>query len=291
MPKTLIHIGYHKTASTWLQEELFSSEVFDLVASKEEIRDQIILPGPFAETKLECTSTDKVAVISSERLSGSPFSGGYDTKLIADRLYQQNPEAKILIIVRDQVEMIHSCYLQHIRVGGSFSLEDFLNPPQRFRGVVPSFSFEYFRYIELIDYYTELWGKDNVLVLDYSLFQQEPQKFCKEICDLVEVSVPSNLNYSRVSNPKLGYFGTKFAQQLNKFCSRSAFNPHAWDLDNWRKVYRMLLAKWDALMPQALHQAWYKSNKKIISEAIAGRYDDSNAKLQALINKQGALVS
>ena len=53
----------------------------------------------------------KVPVISHERLSGYPHSGGHDSKEIAHRLAAVFPNAKVVIVIREQKSMILSNYL------------------------------------------------------------------------------------------------------------------------------------------------------------------------------------
>ena len=45
------------------------------------------------------TAEGRTLVLSHERLSGYPSSGGYDRALIAERLNASFPEAKILIVL------------------------------------------------------------------------------------------------------------------------------------------------------------------------------------------------
>lgn len=119
----LIHIGYHKTATSWLQNELFISanDVFEPLSKTNSghstlswkfVRDEEGYLSSF-ETNMEVIRKellkilidkndikDNVFVMSSERLSGTPRSGAFDAKLIAQRLAKAFPAAKILIVIR-----------------------------------------------------------------------------------------------------------------------------------------------------------------------------------------------
>lgn len=83
----LLHPGYHKTGTTWMQRRLFIPEhgfapIFDHV----EIDRLIFQPGPYsydaasvralAEEKHVRIGKDLVPVISSEIMSGQPYIGG-----------------------------------------------------------------------------------------------------------------------------------------------------------------------------------------------------------------------
>src|SRR5687768_14246983 len=120
----LIHIGYHKTGSTWLQRHLFNTGTgFSTPVNKHVARQKIVEPNAldydvettrmFFESAFEVAiEHGQVPVISCERICGSPHGGGYDSKEIADRLFETFPKAKILIVIRQQQAMILSTYNQ-----------------------------------------------------------------------------------------------------------------------------------------------------------------------------------
>jgi len=100
----LFHIGYHKTATTFIQRFLFDAhpDVFHRVPQRA-IHDASILPGwltfdtaqeaQFVNGKIDKTSDEgRLAVFSNERSSGSFNSGGHDLlehhRLIA--VYQEH---------------------------------------------------------------------------------------------------------------------------------------------------------------------------------------------------------
>jgi hypothetical protein len=103
----LIHIGCHKTASSWLPEHLFSGRhaSFRPVAARYEGRKHLVEPesledsartvGTALQPQIEAIArAGCIAVISDERLSGNPHSGGYDSREIADRLRSTSPIAR-----------------------------------------------------------------------------------------------------------------------------------------------------------------------------------------------------
>ena len=61
-------------------------------------------------------------MVSFPRLSGHPYSGGYDSRMIADRVAEVFPEARILIVIREQRSMIVSTYKQYVNAGGEARL-------------------------------------------------------------------------------------------------------------------------------------------------------------------------
>ena len=103
----LIHIGYHKAASSWLQRNLFPDADcgFQLpFGHRNDIEKHFVFPHPLDFDPERVTSQYKpelerlfsagfVPVISHERLSGNPHSGGYDSTEVAMRLHQTLPDA------------------------------------------------------------------------------------------------------------------------------------------------------------------------------------------------------
>lgn len=325
--KPLIHIGYHKTASTWLQDNLFDNPEsgFERYFSQQDVRDHIVLPGSFKfsteklkelyEKTLEekQASEDKVSVLSNERLSGNPHSGGYDSKEIADRLYESFPEGKVLIVVREQLSAITSSYVQYVRAGGPCSINDYLEPPNRGKPVIPLFDFEHFNYLRLVKYYVELFGKENVLVLPYELFREDAQEFCNRICDFAGAKRLASLPFTQRTNRRISTLSSVLLRQSNKLFAKTRLNPSAIDLktpfrfltgkegrgasqdrannnstnqehkiqtgDSYRKILFL-----DSLMPSFLHELFDKRLKEIIKRKIANRYSSGNTELNDLMN-------
>src|SRR5438094_721969 len=101
MSEPLIHIGYHKTGSTWLQEQVFCDERFGFVSTDGPlpIDEAFVALNPFTFSAEQAralfsgllrSAADKalVPVISHERLSGDVGTGGVDSRMIADRLHE-----------------------------------------------------------------------------------------------------------------------------------------------------------------------------------------------------------
>jgi hypothetical protein len=118
-----------------------------------------------------------VPVLSAERLCGDMLYGAYDSARIARRLADTFPEARVLVVFREQRQMILSSYRQYVSTGGLLSLEDYLQPPRpRYPHPWP-FSPVHFEYDRLIALYRELFDEARVLALPYELFRRDPQEF------------------------------------------------------------------------------------------------------------------
>jgi len=107
----------------------------------------------------------RVPLISSERLAGHWYTGGHDSKVIADRIKMVWPDARILMIFREQKSMINSVYRQYIKKGGNCAFDELLHPRGTGHNRGPLFSLRFFIYDQLVEYYHKLFGPDYVLAL------------------------------------------------------------------------------------------------------------------------------
>ena len=135
----VLHIGFHKTGTTWLQKEYFSNTVFFNVLNNfaqpwnDELMQNIITTDSYnynidkvKEIIKNKSKESLLNIITSERLSGHPFSGAYDAKDIAYRLNQISDKARVIVTTREHKSFIISVYKQMLREGFCGSSHDFL---------------------------------------------------------------------------------------------------------------------------------------------------------------------
>ena len=237
--RLLIHTGYHKTGSTWFQQVLLAAGEtgFTLPWTRAQVNDELVLPkqllfepasaAKFFEKGLaEAGSAARIPVISNERLSGNPHSGGWDAKLIADRLFQVFPEAHVLMVIREQRSVIRSMYFQYVREGGPASLRHYLESPKAGKYRVPLFDLDFYAYHRLIEYYRDLFGREGVLVLPYELLRENPDETTRLVCDFAGATVPTQLPKAH-RNPSLTAFSVALMRHLNRLFVRDSLNPAA----------------------------------------------------------------
>lgn len=172
--RLLLHIGYHKTATSWMQQRLFvEHHGYHQIARHPEVWKHIVAPHGLLfdpepmRAVIRAGMTEmpehEVPVISSEILSGHPFFGGIGSDVYARRLKAIAPDARILISVRSQMRILTSLYMQYLLRGGTISPELFFagDPELGFVGFRP----EHFEYHRLIGLYQELFGAGNVHVI------------------------------------------------------------------------------------------------------------------------------
>jgi hypothetical protein len=217
-PGLLLHIGYHKTGTSWLQRFLFTSAELGLarVSGEGKIKQAIVAPHELEFDPATCRAAFEprigniqrsglMPVLSAERLCGDMLYGGYDSAQNARRLAATFPDAAVLIVFREQRQMIVSSYREYVSSGGLLSLDDYLRPPPaRFPHPWP-FSALHFEYDRLISLYRELFGASRVLALPYELFRSRPQEFVLRIVafggTVPDVEAIAALPFSVVENP------------------------------------------------------------------------------------------
>lgn len=177
----LIHPGFHKTGTTWLQERVFSIKpTFNYLLTHDEVDQNIVRPHDLVfSTELaselirsrRSSAHSQIDVISCEMLVGNPFLGSRDAAVLARRLKSIAPESKILLTVREQGAMLRSLYQQYVKRGGTLDIKDFLYP----RSANGYFSFDpvIIHFHILAEYYADLFGEANVLVLPQELLARD----------------------------------------------------------------------------------------------------------------------
>lgn len=185
----LIHPGFHKTGTTWLQTELFTdtrifNNLFDHAAIDRLIvhpHDFLFDPAPARAAISNSRSADaqRVNVISSEILSGSPFFGLREGRVLADRLKAIAPDARILLTTRSQRAILRSLYQQYTKRGGTLKPAPFFSPDCEpgYHG----FDADLLQFHLYADHYAGLFGPANVLVLPQELLARQPQQFLEAL--------------------------------------------------------------------------------------------------------------
>ncbi len=189
----LIHIGFHKTATTWMQQRWYPRHPqLAVPVDYWDIVERLVFPDPL-HYDADATRSwfaaravpDRTTVLSAERLSGTPHAGGYDRAEIAARIATTFPDARVWMVVREQVDMIASLYRQYVFEGGRLPLDRYVGAPVP--ELKPGFRFEHLDYAPLVARYRALLGEDRVLVTTYEDFRADPQPTLDRLCAFLAV--------------------------------------------------------------------------------------------------------
>jgi hypothetical protein len=221
-------------------------------------------------------------VVSFERFSGHPFSGGYDAGEIARRLKDVFPEARVLVVIREQRSMIVSTYKQYVINGGPCSLRRFVKSPSSGSMRVPWFNLAHFEYHHLIRHYRALFGEQAVLTLAYEQFVQDPRAYVAAIAAFAGVPISdellATLPYHARSNiaPPAAQLAVK--RRGNHLAMRSELNPAP--LFTSRLAKRMTRSITSLpihrLLPKRLAASSEESLRRAAAQLVGDRYRESN---------------
>jgi len=298
----LIHIGYPKTASTWLQQGLFKREDMGFFSPWRSGWSDPIAVDQFISIDSFSFSSQKVynifepglraaqekslcAVLSQEMLSCNFLAqNGYWGQEVADRLHQVFPNAKVLIIIREQKSIILSAYGQNIRNGGRQSIQQFIDKENFKSGYNPVFRLNVLNYNLLIEHYQALFGKNQVLVLPFELLKKDPIDYTKCILNFVDQSnkLIDNDDFPVLTNANYQPFTLKIHRKINHFFPF----PYRGYSDSSKNTVWIILWKIFSLIdqyaPKPIQEQEKGYLKSFIAERTKGMYAESNRKTKAL---------
>jgi Sulfotransferase domain len=297
VPPTLVHIGYHKTGTNWLQEEVFSNPrtgyrwlgkrplthpVHRLVRERALEFDADAVRAEFEPMLRSAEEAGLEPVVSFPRLSGHAFSGGYDSQELADRVSAVFPGTRVLIVIREQRSMIVSAYKQYVPAGGVSTIERFIAADPESRRV-PRFDFGHFAYDRPIRYYRSLFGPDSVLVLPYEQFVGDGRGFVGAIGEFAGRPIPEDvldaLPYGKRSNSAQSAYAVELSRPLNFFGPRSDLNPAP--LFQSKLIFSLAkqIRRLDPSTMTMLQERAERSEahlRAVVDEAVGERYAESN---------------
>lgn len=292
-PFTLVHLGFHKTATTLLQKHYFTQEFgFHQMEPQEVIS---LLVEKFSTDGLGRGDQEKIAaatqeadasglqlVLSHERLSGHPFSGAYDRDAILRRVGQITPRAKIMVVFREQCDWIYSMWKQSIVDGADISLDQFLSQTQHQSRRMPSFSFDVVDYNRLYDRLCADFGTENVLFLPFELLRKNEDAFLQRLADFSQqqhsldgfraVSVNASKSMAHIWAIRLAHrllFQTAF--------STAGLIPVAMPIKS--RSYRMVMRALRPLSRLRLFDGVIPAQKHKTKQAVGDYFDHANREL------------
>lgn len=190
--KKVVHIGMHKAASTFLQQNVFPS-----IGDKYFGKSYVVESAPIEELP--------EGIHSYENLSGH-FLTGEKWEDNMYRLKQQKAE-KIILILREPYSYSESAFKQYIAQGGIYHFKKLVS--------MGFFKPEKFKYYEIIKDYVALFGKENVMVIDYNDFKNDNNLYVKMISEFTGYNLKI-LNKTS-TNIGLSYYSSKILWKLNRF--------------------------------------------------------------------------
>lgn len=286
----IIHIGFPKAGSTWLQEEVFTEQhgffapwtvgtadaveaftlcnqyTFDPEATYKRFQDGI----------REAAERHLIPVISHEDLTGNAFFGShYDGYLTAERIHSTFPEAKIFIVIREQRSMILSGYQQYIREGGKLRLPQYLGTIPIRPGFRSPLRKDFFEYDQIISRYQSLFGRESVLVLPIELLREDPSAFCSKLAEFVGLESTPEWATGRRVNKGIGPFTAEARRVFNRIIDTTQ-DPYGSYYPFRLKIATNMSRLIERLTPSRVQTRWKNENWKLLESFVVDSYQQSN---------------
>lgn len=311
-----VHIGFSKAASTFLQSTIFSgahpeiglldrnekklsngawkpqkagafTDRFTGINGKSTRQMQAIFPFEFdaerehAKILSRIKHDRKLTVISNEDYVGHPFSGGALGEQFGRRIHETLPNAKILIIIREQRKMVLSHYAHFITQSHArLSLEQFLSPKYWLQS--PGFHHSAFAYSRMVGWYQKMFGSDQVLALPFELLKANESQFFDYISDFLEVEnfkskpikTKNQRDYSEYSTLRVAPWINKFGRNIPANGYTGSENP---------KLRNAMLKLVGTTISKQRQDGILEADLKYIGDKILPDIAADNHKLQKMI--------
>lgn len=228
MSRHLIHIGYPKTGSTFLQKWFASHP---RLAFRESglagFRDVYTLAHDIVTS-----GQPAIRVTSSERLSSPNANQADGLEDYASKVAMRDMQAEvcrtlaavfsnamILIVTRGFRGMILSSYSQYVRTGGEADLPGFF----------ATLADHPWDYDAVIAMYVRAFGAENVIVMPYELLRDDSDAFLRELSARLQLE-PVLASRERVNvtlTPAELYWYPRFTRLVRRFAPRPLLRRYA----------------------------------------------------------------
>lgn len=291
MPDRIVHIGFPKTGSTYLQQEIFPHlgglDFVDFHTCVKLFEDVIYLDNLDYDNNQVASVFESFksakTLFSHEALVGAPFTfKGLNRSQIPGRLKKLG-FGKVIITIRNQVAILDSLYRQYVYQGGVMRINDFLNLDGKWNHYLRGFNLDYLSYDQLVLLYQDTFGKENVLVLPQEILQAEEELFLDELQQFIGCYQLHPVT-KKNSNESLSNLSTNLLRIINHFTFNSQrpnqLITNAIDTKTIKKVFQVILDPY--LLKVFSKKKSYLRPEQI--ERVKQYYASSNLSLDRLVD-------
>ncbi|MDX1748554.1 MAG: hypothetical protein R3324_21690 [Halobacteriales archaeon] len=158
------------------------------------------------------------ALFSYEGLTGADYRSGFVNRTQIARRLKRVGFHRVLVSIRNQFDVLESAYREYVRSGGVVGFREYV-------GLVPDRPLRlhprYFQYDLIYDLYASVFGRPNVLVLQYE--HLDHPGFAETLRDFLGVEAVE-VGKGRPVNVSLSYEKTQFLRVSNHL-THSAHHP------------------------------------------------------------------
>lgn len=296
MTGPVFHIGYVKTATTFLQRNVFARAdlgmalaggprsrghiVADLVLADDYAFDPAALATRFAELEAPQRAQGLLPIWSEEVLLGDPLAGRYDGPANLRRLHAAFPQARILITIREQRAMALSMLREYAKQGGTAPPADFIGTGSEDPAFSPLLRPDFLRFERAVGFCRDAFGPDRVLVLPQEMLRADPQGYFDRLGRFLDLPlVPPAPGTVGGDNVGRGLAAAAFNRGLNRLIRRSPLRRDAGLA--WRAKDRAV--RWfDRAVPQMLDAQIEARLRAMIATRYRGAFAAGNRVLAGM---------
>ncbi len=295
----MIHIGFPKTATTWLQNRVFADPEQGMTspwgARAGFAIEQFVLADPFGfdpvatrsrfSDGLESAARAKlVPVLSEETLVGDPAAGHYWGHTALEQICATFPDARILVTIREQRSYVASAYREFILGGGYFDLDRYLGlvpGAAGFGGICRLNALEYHRVVEWLQ---ARLGAERVGVMLFEDLVEDPRAFLESLYRFAGVE-PSHVP-DRAAREHVGERGLtlRLRRRMNRYVPRPDFMQGVY-YPSARFLDRLCRAG-DRLLPGSWYRRAELALRQQVDALVGTRYARSNRRLAELLGRR-----
>lgn len=249
-------IGYY-------QKYFLESDKYKVVLESDE---HLLMPGMHSGIWINITNLDLIAKTMG-------------------RIKNTLPGVKIIVVIRNQVDIIISKYVQFVRRGGKLPVDAFLE--EILYRDSNYLKFCDYRYSEVIRILWDLFGRDKVYIIILEEFRKAAQKIMNEMTEFIGVDISIKKQHRKKVNVSPSYYCLELEMLLNKLLVKRKRTHNKKAITRihyriWIYSYK-ILEFFDALVFKQ------KRRDKIIGPEHEARiqrlFSEDNRKLELLLNK------
>lgn len=233
-------------------------------------------------------TSNGTAVVSCERLVGSPHAGGNDSELALSRLWEvfSSRTCRVLLVVRRQQDAIRSSYQDYVKHGGSAPLAVYLREGKG-HARLPGFRREFFEYDRVVRYLFDEFGERQVSVVTFESLVTSPASVLGSalpgLANRPSPAIDTKISHTP-ENPSGSILATRLDRMSNATIGRSRLSPGAPFGSPWLlRRTRAVTSKISELIPKGLQQRSDKRLAEVVETLVPARsFSESNKRLALL---------
>lgn len=240
MKNIVIHVGMGKTGTTYLQQYVFphlkniyygnrwKNEPIGEFLRKIKLINPILIDVQKERHIIDDfldSIPEKTILISDEGLVGSAWENHNSQNYTAELLKKIFPNAKIFMVIRNQVDWFESSYNYAAQLGYPVTAKRYFNYRKgRFNDftspyMLPNVDVKQLNLYSFSKNYMRIFGKENVKILPYELFKKNNNAFLEKIYRFFDFS-PFYPEKVQKSNEAYSMLSIHVAIFLNRFLVR-----------------------------------------------------------------------